>query len=312
VYVLERRRAVEVWNTLMGDIDPLVARENTPNSLRALYGISKEQNGLMGSPDSATAELQIQALFASSPPFPTTDLPEDGSQFNTLESATSSLKEALRRGSSYGRSTGNGTPGANGGFRARAVPTTNVAPDIAPRTTKAAALRAGILQDKSKTARYELHHKARDVVPKEQRIQQFMNVPGHKRSETIAVASTAAPTVAPRLTKAALLRMGVKDTNTASQPPRGRPSSVQIQPKRPALAAVAKSDESVKKTNSFEGVPGHKRRESIAVASTAVPTVAPRTNRSAALRAQKEAAPPSSFMCTSLFFLVIALLYRMN
>jgi hypothetical protein len=55
----------------------------------------------------------------------------------------------------------------------------------------------------------------------------------------------------------------------------------------------------------FEGVPGHKRRESIKVASTAAPTVAPRPNRSSLLRAQKMAAaagspgpggaPPSSF-----------------
>jgi nucleoside diphosphate kinase len=43
VYVLERRRAVEVWNSLMGDPDPTVAHENSPNSLRALYGISLEQ-----------------------------------------------------------------------------------------------------------------------------------------------------------------------------------------------------------------------------------------------------------------------------
>jgi len=50
VYVLERRRAVEVWNTLMGDRDPAVARKNTPNSLRALYAISRAERS-HGIPD---------------------------------------------------------------------------------------------------------------------------------------------------------------------------------------------------------------------------------------------------------------------
>ena len=40
VYVLERRRAVEVWNALMGERDAEVARRDSPNSLRALYGLS--------------------------------------------------------------------------------------------------------------------------------------------------------------------------------------------------------------------------------------------------------------------------------
>lgn len=306
VYVLERRRAVEVWNTLMGDPDPAVARENSPSSLRALYGLSLEQNGLMGSPDAQTAEIQIQALFASSPPFPTTDLPSDElvsptdeSQFNTLHSVSSSVMSALRRGDSQVTRGSSGTPSATGqvnangrpGFKARTLPSTHSVPSIQPRTTKAAALRAGAIPDKAKTARYEFGHKPRETVTKEERIKQFMNVPGHKRAETIVVASTAAPTIAPRMTKAAALRLGIKEVEKT--PPRGRPSSV-IAPKRPALADQKNTEP---KKNSFEGVPGHKRRESVPVASTAAPIVAPRTNRSAALRAQKEAAPPSSFMC---------------
>jgi len=53
-------------------------------------------------------------------------------------------------------------------------------------------------------------------------------------------------------------------------------------------AEVAKS--------TFDGVPGHKRRESVAVASVKAPTMVPRLNKSAALRAQKPDAPPTSFM----------------
>ena len=56
VYVLERRRAVEVWKTLMGEPDPVKARESSPNSLRALFGITSAQNAVMGSPNTDTAE----------------------------------------------------------------------------------------------------------------------------------------------------------------------------------------------------------------------------------------------------------------
>ena len=76
VYVLERRRAVEVWKSLMGEPDPVKARESSPNSLRALFGITSAQNAVMGSPNTDTAEEQISCLFQSSPPFPPHD-PED-------------------------------------------------------------------------------------------------------------------------------------------------------------------------------------------------------------------------------------------
>ena len=52
------------------------------------------------------------------------------------------------------------------------------------------------------------------------------------------------------------------------------------------------------KKAAFEGVPGHKRRETISVASVKAPTVAPRLNKSAALRVSKELqGPPTSYMC---------------
>ena len=88
MYVLERRRAVEVWHSLMGDPDPEVARKDTPNSIRALYGISAAQNAVMGSPDPQTAEIHIQSLFASSPPFPTTELPDVGGHDNGVPAGT--------------------------------------------------------------------------------------------------------------------------------------------------------------------------------------------------------------------------------
>ncbi|GLB38325.1 putative nucleoside diphosphate kinase [Lyophyllum shimeji] len=280
VYVLERRRAVEVWNTLMGDRDPEVARRESPNSLRALYGVSLQQNGLMGSSDTQMAELQIASLFASSPPFPTSELPDDRDRFGSLRSVTSSMLAAIQQhansdegyaaSSATNPSTAGGTKlSANGKplFRARPIPASIANPDIVPRMTRSAALRVGGPVQKTESG-------PRAPLPKERLAQTFENVPGHKRSETIAVASTAAPAIAPRMTRAASLRIG-------------------IQPETPRRRVVS-SEEKAKA--SFEGVPGHKRRESIAVASVKAPTVAPRLNKSAALRAQKEQAPPSSYM----------------
>lgn len=253
VYVLERRRAVEVWNTLMGDPDPEVAREETTNSLRALYGIDRARNAVMGSPNAETAEIQILSIFASSPPFPNSDLPEVGDHLHGYAPSTANTSERNGGGKSL--------------FRARALPATHIQPDIVPRMSKAAALRAGIVIESPKRA----------PPTKERLAETFANVPGHKRASVIQVASTAPPIVAPRMSRAASLRMGQK------VPARPRPST-------------ANSDESAKAT--FEGVPGHKRRESISVASTKPPTVAPRSNRSASLRVQKEVAPPTSYMCT--------------
>lgn len=285
VYVLERRRAVEVWNTLMGDRDPAVARKNMPNSLRALYGLSLEQNGLMGSPDVQTAEVQIASLFASSPIYPTQELPDESSSLSFATqfppgSLASSILSSMQRTTSDGYAPSSVTnPSTVGGrspshlnangkpvFRARPLPATTLVPDIAPRTTKAAALRAGVVLEDTR--------KAPKVPPtKEQQKQAFMDVPGHKRSTSIAVASTAAPTVAPRMTKAAALRLGIKPS--------------------PKVVRRVSSDSTNSQT--FDGVPGHKRRETIAVMSTKPPVVGPRQNRSAALRAEKDKAPPTSF-----------------
>ncbi|KAF9013272.1 hypothetical protein BDQ17DRAFT_1321140 [Cyathus striatus] len=284
VYVLERRRAVEVWNSLMGDRDPERARRDTPNSLRALYGISREQNAFMGSPDLEAAEMQIASLFASSPPFPTTELPDTG--YGTMSSMTESVlaelsalrvsDEGYAASSVAGASTTNGSAGKM--FKARPLPATTLKPDIVPRMSRAAALRAGLEVDKTPS-------KPRVPLTKERLAQTFANVPGHKRSGSIAVASTAAPAIAPRMTRAASLRLGQT-------------------PIAPAIRKRSNTEggEEDRRKSTFEGVPGHKRRESIAVASTKAPSVAPRLNKSAAMRIQKDkegAAPPSAFRTPS-------------
>ena len=258
----------------MGHPDPTVARKETPHALRALYGASVLQNAVMGSPDSPAAEMQISAIFASSPPFPTTELPDVATGLTTsgsLRSVSSSVLSALRKtGSSDGGS-------GKSPFRARALPSTHAAPDIVPRMSRAAALRAGLPVEKTAGPRGPLS--------KERLAQTFENVPGHKRSSTITVASTAPPAVAPRMTRAAALRLGLPPPEKDN-----RRQSLQV-----TSATKAKGPGEAKAT--FEGVPGHKRRETITVASVKAPTVAPRTNRSASLRQQKDTAPPTSYMC---------------
>ena len=71
----------------MGDEDPDRARENSPNSLRAIYGTDLDQNAVMGSPNTESAEDQISCLFQSSPPF----LPQDGDGLDDVDSLAQRL-----------------------------------------------------------------------------------------------------------------------------------------------------------------------------------------------------------------------------
>lgn len=140
------------------------------------------------------------------------------------------------------------------------------------------------------------------VIPTREKLKEmFMDVPGHKRSGTITVASTAPPAVAPRMTRAAALRLGL--------PPPESPSKA----RRASMDVLANANKE-KDNQMFEGVPGHKRRESIQVASTKAPTMAPRLNKSAALRVQKDAErgapPPSSYMCTWPFSISLLSVFR--
>ncbi|KDQ20850.1 hypothetical protein BOTBODRAFT_26870 [Botryobasidium botryosum FD-172 SS1] len=317
VYILERKNAVSVWNALIGDHDPAHARKSAPSSIRAIYGQSMHDNAVYGSPTDRDAEIQIATIFASSPPFPPIDLPEEletpslkHSQ-SSVRSFDSSILSSLmsnsdeeeddgyKRGSVlYGsniqdltindasdvapdayddQDAGGGmggfipfsspktpagkenkptpktTPGGNTPFRARPVPATTTTPSIQPRMSRAAALRAGQAAPSPQ----------RVIATPESIARTFENVPGHKRRESIAVASTAPPVVAPRQTRSSLLRAG------------GSLNSPEPKKTRPRMSV----------SETFDNVPGHKRRLSITVASTAPPAIAPRPTRSSLLRA---------------------------
>ncbi|KAF8340546.1 uncharacterized protein EI90DRAFT_3150888 [Cantharellus anzutake] len=333
VYVVDKENAIQDLVTLIGDEDPNIARMSSPNSIRAKFGETLEENVMYVAPDRDVVELLISAVFQSSPPFPPAAFPnedEDVLRIDdlTLDEAPSSRVLSDSSNGNGSRSTERANQGRNSLFKARAVPPTTAAPSIQPRTTKAAALRAGLIVPSRATC------KPRAPLTKEELARTFANVPGHKRSETIAVASTAPPTVTPRATRASLLRQGVD----VRQSPKTRPSrpstagvsttsdtpgykrqlNIQvastappaIQP-RPTRASALRTGQAVsppKKTvprdpsdiaaEIFIGVPGHKRRESISVASTRPPATTPRLNRSATLRARRSLSvlgPPSSF-----------------
>lgn len=313
--------------------------------------------------------MLISALFASSPPFPASDLPHvaGDSEFDrgSIRSLSSAVFEALQLGletpvgSTHGLSpspgssdtrgpafsttprslTGSNSSSGKAQFRARPLPKTHQAPDIAPRLTKAALLRQGFSADGTprtevktrmslaSTGRIPLLHKdkgneaAEKEREKERAKKIFAGVPGHKRTETIGVASIAPPAIAPRLTKAAALRLGLEQPVTPPGKKRasisgplpkgvglggnvngGVKASSPITPQKDSATSANEADgedtetEATGKKNLFEGVPGHKRRESFSVASTKPPTIVPRLNRSVALK-KEGGPPPSSFMC---------------
>jgi hypothetical protein len=131
----------------------------------------------------------------------------------------------------------------------------------------------------------------RGPLTKERLAETFANVPGHKRASSIAVASTAPPAIAPRMTKAAALRIAKEGGGTPNGSPKASPM------RRTVTDGGATAVQKAQAT--FEGVPGHKRRETISVASVKPPTVAPRLNKSAALRRSTMGTASPSGLCNN-------------
>lgn len=144
------------------------------------------------------------------------------------------------------------------------------APSIVPRGNKASQRRAGSM-DASAPLVAKVR-RAADGTAGRYADPLFAGTPGHRRRESIQVASTAKPRIEPRLTKAAALRAGIVLPPVARQ--------------RSATSASAESEDSSPSKTSAEN-----RRQSITVKSTAPPLVAPRQTKASALRAGVEATP---------------------
>ncbi|KAI9450042.1 hypothetical protein F5148DRAFT_1379175 [Russula earlei] len=194
-------------------------------------------------------------------------------------------------------------PHASRNNAARAAPTATPPPAPRPRTPAPHALQSARHNPVPRLPDHRPAHDPRGLPPrraprtppsKEALRKIFADVPGHKRTASIQVASTAAPTVPPRMTRAAALRISGATPPTPVVP---KPIITIAQAKAKAAEEErAKAALQEAQARTFEGVPGHKRRESISVSSTAkAPTITPRQNRSALLRASKDATPPSSY-----------------
>ncbi|KAG1884197.1 hypothetical protein F4604DRAFT_1735386 [Suillus subluteus] len=301
VYVLERRRAVQVLLTLMPSLnDAIIGAKHEEQAEIQIALISSDEfdPGSVRSIDSAI--LEALRLGLSAPP-------------GVLTPSSVSSDSRAPQFSARPSSSSNGSSNGKQPFRARPLPKTHLTPDISPRTTKAALLRQGLATRRKENA-------ADKEIEKERIKKTFAGVPGHKRTETLTVASTAPPTITPRLTKAAALRLGLAQP---ALPPGRRRASIAgsvmngkaaVGTDGPAISSQkyslpndaegegedTETERGRERKNIFDGVPGHKRRQSISVASTTeAPSIVPRTNRTAALRKQG-GPPPSSFMLLAL------------
>lgn len=298
VYVLSRARSASALVALTGPADPLAARKSDPDSLRALYGSNRWENGVWITRDEASAEHMVNDLFPGSPMMEFSDLPSANSsparKVRKATSHTSSLRSDITGSTGTKGLSGSGSRASlaavsKAGFKARPVPTTTAVPSMTPRTTRAASLRAGNVAPPAPRPR----------MSQEERERTFEGVPGHKRRESIAVASTAPPTIAPRPNRSAMLRAQKLAEGSGPKTPK-RPSTSDGLGSKHKKAPLSPEEAEEKKRATFEGVPGHKRRESISVPSTAPPAVSPRVNRSSMLRTQKlmgggSGGPPSAF-----------------
>ncbi|SCZ96582.1 BZ3500_MvSof-1268-A1-R1_Chr4-4g07448 [Microbotryum saponariae] len=134
-------------------------------------------------------------------------------------------------------------------------------PKIVPRMSKTAALRTGV--DLAPVPRRD---RSSSVVSDDSRLGD--GGLGHKRRQSVAVASTARPAIEPKMTKAARLRAGLG-----------------IEPSPSAMRRQSMS------SSDHVGLLGPPRRQSIVVpAVVRAPSITPRLNRSAMLRANPDGA----------------------
>jgi hypothetical protein len=191
--------------------------------------------------------------------------PSDVTTCSVTSSHSAELEVPIRRRSSaLAKSDTSSTSSA---FRARPLPSSTHAPMRQPRLSRAAALRMGV-ELPAAPVRTTSEDRLSTSSSGE------LGISGLARAEVAPPRSIAAPSMAPRMNRAAAIRAGL-DVPAAAPRPR-RSSAVPATPNDPSI-----------------GISGLRRAEVEAPASIAKPTLAPRMNRAAAIRAGVEL-PPSA------------------
>lgn len=284
------------------DLFELFHNDHAPK-LREAYG----EDEIYASPSRATAEMQIKLLFPEliSP----TDALAQQLESTSLEAppmthATTSSSQASGSGFSQHSSTSTAPSSAPSlrpqsrasnhpassqasTFKARPIPSTvSNKPSIQPRLSKAAALRMGVeipSPAPTRTATSPVKSAAGDV-----------GISGVAKRPVALPASLRAPTIAPRLNKAAVARQGgAVDSPLGGRVSRpssaaGRSSANTHKP-FPSPSPAAEVGGRQRKEFDFSNTPGHKRLSLTAVgrtsiASIAPPAIAPRQNRASMSR----------------------------
>ncbi|KAG9124418.1 hypothetical protein FRC07_011704 [Ceratobasidium sp. 392] len=246
VYVLSRAKASSVLVALAGPVDPLAARKSDPDSLRALYGSNRWENGVWVTRDESTAERVVGELFAGSPIMDFSDLPSvngspDRRRVRKAASHTSSIR------SDFTESTG------------------------ARRLANSTSTEGADLKAARRQSMIDFPAARRELSPEELEEKNratFEGVPGHKRRESISVASTAPPVVAPRVNRSSMLRaqkMAAAATGGSGGPPSAFKGALEVSP------APARSLSSRSSRASISGPPTATTVRSSA--STARPTI---------------------------------------
>lgn len=154
------------------------------------------------------------------------------------------------------------TSSSTSSFHARPLPASHAVPFAEPRLTKAAALRLGIALPVRPTRTREDSVTSEGSTSTTSAAPRFVPIPK----------SLAAPSIVPRGTKASALRSGGEHGVTP------KPTTKAM--RRQSLTTAERSSHPT-----FDNTPGHKRRGSFPVASTARPKLEPRLSRAALLRA---------------------------
>ncbi|CCF51901.1 hypothetical protein NDA11_001362 [Ustilago hordei] len=270
------------------DLFELVQKEHAP-ALRETYGTDE----IYISPNRETAELQISLLFPDLHSTNSVDAMASRLESAALEaplmthaitsseasaSGFSTHSASTARTSIHPQSRASNHAPSHSTFRAGRIPSTvRSKPSIEPRLSKAAALRMGV----------EIQSPARGTSsPAKTADAGNVGISGVVKRPVGLPASLKAPSIAPRLNKAAVARQGGAPAGEGVGAVSTTSAGVRKSLPSSTTASGSESGGRMRKQVDFSNTPGHKRLSlaGSSVASIAPPSIAPRQNRASLSR----------------------------